>query len=551
MGIPSYFSYIIKNYSNIIRNLFSLKSNGVIFHHLYMDCNSIIYDAVRSVEKMNINNKNDSVFEEHIIQHVVQCIDNYINLIQPTKTVYIAFDGVAPFAKMDQQRSRRYKGAFLSQCNLNLDNDNNNINDTHWTTSHITPGTQFMTKLADHINRFYTDPKNKSKYITENIIVSASDECGEGEHKMFRYIRNQNIKPNETAAVYGLDSDLIMLSIFHCSLFENLFIFREAPEFMNVCNPPAQNHPKHIDKPEYYFMDILNLSNAILSELSPSYSSISDKHRIYDYIFLCFFLGNDFLPHFPALNIRTHGIDVLLNTYRSNIGKYQDRFLISPKMEIQWKWVTLFIKELAKKEHEYILAEYASRTRWKKNHWSISTDKDRDFTFQSVPVIYCAEETYINPNEKGWERRYYKSLFHTDKDPSINYLEGLEWVFKYYTVDCPDWKWKYNYHYPPLLCDLYKNVTNVKTSFFSDKVSSLQSPFLPIVQLLYVLPPSAHHLLPSNARDIINQKYQHLFPERFDFQWAFCRYFWESHIILPEISIDILEKWNNILLIDQ
>ena len=548
MGIPSYFSYIIKNYSNIIRNLYSLKADGTIFHHLYMDCNSIIYDSVRTIEKMHDTAATGSL-EDKIIDIVIDKIDGYIDIIQPTKTVYIAFDGVAPFAKMDQQRSRRYKGSFSGSGS------------NSWTTSNITPGTQFMTKLADRVNEFYTNPKNRCKYITEKIIVSASDECGEGEHKMFRYIRQQKmgVNSNETAAVYGLDSDLIMLSIFHCSLFQNLFIFREAPEFMNVCAPlQSVDNPKNADRLEYYFMDILNLSNAILMEMSPSYSSIGDRHRIYDYIFLCFFLGNDFLPHFPALNIRTTGIDILLNTYRSNIGKYGDRYLISPKMEIQWKWVTLFVKELANKQHEYILAEYNTRTKWKKHRWSLESDKDCDFTLQSIPVIYCAEETYINPREKGWENRYYKSLFHETSHENastvaINYLEGLEWVFKYYTMDCPDWKWKYNYHYPPLLCDLYAQVSNhakMNTSFFSENTHLIcTSPFHPIVQLIYVLPPSAQHLLPPNVQKYIDTEYKQLFPQTFEFQWAFCRYFWESHIILPEIPLSLLEKWN--LIIDQ
>ena len=117
MGIPSYFSYIIKNYSNIIRNKKSLIENKIVMTDLYMDCNSIIYDAVYSLEKNN-STIAKNLIEPTIINNVIKKIDDYIRFIKPTSTVFITFDGVAPVAKMEQQRTRRYKSAHMSKINI-------------------------------------------------------------------------------------------------------------------------------------------------------------------------------------------------------------------------------------------------------------------------------------------------------------------------------------------------------------------------------------------------------------------------------------------------
>ena len=146
MGIPSFFSHIIRNYSNIILNHKHIVKN-YSFHHLYMDCNSIIYDAVHSLN--NINNKfHKDDFENAILDVVVVNITKYILLIQPTNSIYIAFDGVAPFAKMEQQRTRRYKTQFISNILQKK---------TNWNTSAITPGTEFMDKLNE---RLYSEFNN-------------------------------------------------------------------------------------------------------------------------------------------------------------------------------------------------------------------------------------------------------------------------------------------------------------------------------------------------------------------------------------------------------
>lgn len=33
------------------------------------------------------------------------------------------------------------------------------------------------------------------------------------------------------------------------------------------------------------------------------------------------FLGNDFMPHFPSVNIRTGGIHIMLSAYKNLFGK--------------------------------------------------------------------------------------------------------------------------------------------------------------------------------------------------------------------------------------
>ena len=107
MGIPSYFSYIVKNHRNIIKRYNRLSFN---INNLYLDCNSIIYDTLREIA---FKNKKD--YETELINKVCEKIEYYISIIKPNQRVFIAFDGVAPVAKLEQQRNRRYKSWFQSE----------------------------------------------------------------------------------------------------------------------------------------------------------------------------------------------------------------------------------------------------------------------------------------------------------------------------------------------------------------------------------------------------------------------------------------------------
>jgi len=521
MGIPSYFSYILKNHANILRGLYDLKKEGVLFHHLFMDCNSIIYESYHECCKTMVSIPDEAAFEYGLCDKVICKIEKYVETIQPSKTVFIAFDGVAPFAKMEQQRTRRHKTCFLSTLSANK-------TDLGWNTSKITPGTDFMRLLSERITSHFAPKKRSNK--TVKVIVSTSNDPGEGEHKMFQAIRDMKGVSEENAAIYGLDSDLIMLSVFHAAMFKRLFIFRETPAFGILGEGKTES---------MCYMDMHLFCQSILTEMTGEQNACVTNVRIYDYIFMCFFLGNDFLPHFPALNIRTHGIDILMTTYRKYMG---DRGFINDDKTIDWSRVSIFIGELAKMEHGLIISEYEAREKWAKYKWPAVTDEEKDWAFQNTPVIYRQEELYIHPASSGWEMRYYKTLFHGcevfSKDSICsNYLEGLEWVFTYYTKGCVDWRWKYNYHYPPLLGDLCRNVPVASHRYFS---KCRTEPFLPDAQLAYVLPKAHHHLLSDTMREKIVHQYEDCYPDRPIFQWTFCRYFWESHVVLPPIPIEQL-----------
>jgi 5'-3' exonuclease len=560
MGIPFYFSYIVKNHSEIIKKL-NIKTNN-----FFLDCNSIIYDVVNVLKSENTDNisnqpikqNKDQTINQTIIYNVIKKIEDYIDIVSPDKIVYIAFDGVAPVAKLKQQKERRYKSWFQSEINK-ARNDKNETNDK-FNTCQITPGTLFMDelnkKIFDHFNaKKPGNPKNPK------IIVSTSSEYGEGEHKIFDFIRNSNeINNDDFNLVYGLDADLIMLCINHLPLFPNTYLFRETPEFIKSLDD-------RLEPNSHYYLDIPQLSEAITDTMNDSRES-SSNNRVYDYIFICFLLGNDFMPHFPAINIRTGGIHKLLEAYKEVFGREKNEIITNGKT-IYWKNLRKLIQYLANKEELYIIKEMILRdsmeNRMKTSNNDVSDDAKLK-QFEIIPILERYNEKYINPKKIGWQQRYYEVLFNirdyenkTIKNTSdtsdentieeqkkkicMNYLEGLEWTMKYYTSGCVDYKWCYKYNYPPLLVDLLQYIPVFERDLIQLNNTSNKK-IHPYVQLSYVLPRDYLSLLPEKIHKKLIKERSDWFSTDCDFEWSFCKYFWESHVLFPEkMSLEELEKF--------
>ncbi len=513
MGIPSYFSHIIKEHRKIVQTLQTLQC----VDNLYLDSNSIIYDIIHGYEKIPQNM--NTVYKD-----ICNKIDKYIETCNVQKHIIIAFDGVAPVAKLEQQRTRRFKSVLLSKLNEEIKDEKSKKS---FDTTCITPGTEFMTNMCKYIKNYY---KNK-----KNVKLSLSDEPGEGEHKIFEYIRNNKIHHmSSNTLIYGLDADLIMLCLNHLDFCPNIYLYRETPEFI-----------KHLDDTlepnKDYLLNIKLLADKLILKLTNK--DDFNINIIQDYIVLCFFLGNDFMPHFPTLNIRRNGIDILMESY--NKCKMDDSdFSLTSGKEIVWKNIKYLLELISKEENSLLINETKYRDKMQKRRFPCNTPEEKEQKLLNIPIIDRIKETYINPEEKGWEDRYYDICLHMKRDNirlnqlCTNYMEALEWTYKYYRYGCQDWEWKYDYNYPPLLCDLIKFIPYFETIFIKKKE---KNPIHHYIQLSYVLPPTSHEFLPNNIVKKI-QHVQECFPEDITLEYTYCRYLWEAHLNIPDVNLNKLKE---------
>jgi 5'-3' exoribonuclease 1 len=244
-------------------------------------------------------------------------IDQMVKIIKPTKLLYMAIDGVAPRAKMNQQRSRRFRAARdlriarLEAASRGEEVDDDDVFDSNC----ITPGTEFMSTISTFLV-FFIRRKMKEDPLWQRIAVvfSGHEVPGEGEHKIIQYIRAEKMlpsySPNTRHAMAGLDADLIMLSLathepHFCLLREQVdFNANRANKYGTKTKTRASQAVKwqlmHIGiLREYLEIDMKPLADTVEGT-----SFVFDRERVVDdFVLLAALCGNDFMPHLPSLDI--------------------------------------------------------------------------------------------------------------------------------------------------------------------------------------------------------------------------------------------------------
>ncbi|KAL7954277.1 exoribonuclease [Trichoderma compactum] len=380
MGIPAAFRWLSNKYPKIISPVIEQtpittedgitipvdttqpNPNGEELDNLYLDMNGIVHPCSHPEDRPA------PADEEEMMLEVFRYTDRVVNMVRPRKILMIAVDGVAPRAKMNQQRSRRFRSAREAQEKeedkkalielLKRQNggafpaaDTETVVKKAFDSNSITPGTPFMDILALSLRywcqyKLNTDPA----WAKLKIIISDATVPGEGEHKIMSFIRSQrtspNYDPNTRHVIYGLDADLIMLGLATHEphfrvLREDVFFNEGKNRTCKLCGQKGHeaNNCRGAPKPAedadnekskgsqtpvlkpFIWLHVSVLREYLAAELSiPDLPFGFDLERaIDDWIFMCCFVGNDFLPHLPALEIREHGIDTLTTIWRTNL----------------------------------------------------------------------------------------------------------------------------------------------------------------------------------------------------------------------------------------
>eukprot|EP00170_Pyropia_yezoensis_P001327 contig_5894_g1331 len=464
MGVPAFFRWLSMKYPRILHDCvehvrwdtktgkplpidaLGPNPNGVEYDNLYLDMNGIIHPCTHPEDKPA------PTTEVAMFEDVCAYVDRLVAIVRPRKLIYLAVDGVAPRAKINQQRSRRFRSAreaieaaaeaaelrkeFKAAGLLAPEEPAASKVETpvvspaerppaaatgpagdavvdevadsggSFDSNVITPGTPFMSRLAVALRKHVVLRMAEGGiWSSLRVILSDASVPGEGEHKIAQFIRVQRTQPGYDPAVrhvlYGLDADLIMLAL---ATHEQYFTVLRELVFPPTRGPPggrggpsaattdAVSLKSKLSEASVTGTDVLEGTLAELGGMKPFQwlhvhtlreyldhefkADVSDGLRrlaepggmvydleraIDDFVFLCFFVGNDFLPHLPTLDIREGAIDFLLELYKGLVPTLG--YLTDGTGDVDFAKVRVLLADVGRKEDQVFAKRMESEAR--------------------------------------------------------------------------------------------------------------------------------------------------------------------------------------------
>lgn len=547
MGVPGFFLWLTKNYKkeHFVFKKSSLSQDDPLLQkvnnidYFLIDTNCMLHPVCFKILADNSKITDMNKLQRKMFTACIEYLEKIIQIAEPKKGVYIAIDGVAPVAKIKQQRSRRFKSIHDRDLYNNIRKKHNKEIPFFWTNSCITPGTKFMRQLNDIIIEW---SKKFSKKHKLEIIYSSCYTPSEGEHKLLQYIyKHKNYK----YMTYGLDADLIFLTL--ATGLEDIYLLRESNQ-INKKSSGFSVVSLSIMKNAIYNSFLIELENN--KEYSEENIKLNKENIIRDFIFICYLMGNDFLPHLPSLDIYENAIDTLIMKYIE--CHYELREYIINGNNINWKFFKMIIEELYLIEEETLVSSYSSKKKFRNNckstdPYDIEISKIENLLFKIKDPVKLGQGQLSEFRE-----RYYKYYFQVEPDEIdefsskmvYEYIKGLKWVTLYYFDSCPSWNYYYKYDHPPFMYDVYNYIKD-KDDLFVNINFELGKALSPYEQLLCVLPKESNFLLPKPIRKLmlnVNSSLAHLYPSKYKIDLINKKKYWMGIPELPSLEINLISN---------
>jgi 5'-3' exonuclease len=567
MGVPGMFRSLSERYKrHIIKIKGEVQENGLPteiepMDALFFDFNCLIHPICRQVWLEN-KAKNISMttkeFERKVMEKCIEYMEMKVQEVNPISTVGIFIDGVCPMAKIAQQRQRRFASILDKEIMNNIKHKHGVEKDEYYDTNSITPGTEMMETFHKYLINYVNEQNSKGNNIF-NYVYSSYKEIGEAEHKIVHYIKKNCLK-DKTYCIYGLDADLIILSMTLVVNGYKLYLYRE--------NSKAANNDDNIAHMGMLYFDVNACAKAIANELSSNKNINYDNMRnvmpyVIDFVFITLLLGNDFIPPNPTLNMRfmtkeLNGYDILMHVYKSLFRNKDDTHVdtfvatydfTNRRLIINWSAYKELINGLATFEEQYFKGQSNYRNFKKcdsKDMAAIQIFRMENLMFKFPDPLKMSDEKipyeirkkrYIHHyygtsvckcTMEGKNKTYHSQLlsntnemadnFYEDKELTIGdnyskiiatYLGTMSYIMTYYFDECPDNLYYYRYMSSILLSDFYEFLNKNPVDKLDEIIDTFgqnrnnKGTITPIMQLMLVLPTKSFYLLPTNVYKLL------------------------------------------------
>lgn len=505
----------------------------------------------------------------------------------------MAVDGVAPRAKMNQQRGRRFRSAKEAELlEKRAEAKGEKLpSEARFDSNCITPGTVFMARLHEQLKYFVASKiSTDQRWKGVKVILSGHETPGEGEHKIMEYIRwmktQPGYDPNTRHCLYGLDADLMMLGL--CTHEPHFSLLREEVKF--------GKQSKRTSVPEETRFYLLHLS-LMREYLGLEFQALKDKLKfpfdvesiIDDWVLMGFLVGNDFIPHLPDVHIASGALPMLYNAYIDvlpsldgyinengflNLGRFQkfmeklaafdlnqfkesyaDMKYFESKTNRKMGTKVDDVQEdassgsktgiseldaLIKATNEMVLEKFFDD----EDGETGTVDEEEDDVDVFASRVYDDDSDSEVSDTFRWEFHQHKKDYYRNKleygkvteqvlrDQAEGYVRAIQWNLHYYYHGVASWSWYYPHHYAPYVSDIC-NFKDLTLEF------KLGEPFKPFEQLLAVLPSASKSLLPAPYRDLMTQEISPIleyYPPDFQTDLNGKKQDWEAVVLIPFID---------------